>query len=247
MDLEDKPTELWAPVARQLFGPEHGGGEPPDLSSTPAAGGGEGPDTHPDLPQPEPEEHDTELMRPDDADTLEVPAHEAAMAVAEALEQQEHESTDEDRPATASGEYDADTIKMSAQEAAQAVAEAEEEIQQLAETVEVSGEEGAAARQLAEEERERRRFDPSATMVVDRPRNLPKLSHECRMCGRRVSRPVPRKLRGSMHGEGGFRCEKCNNVFCAAHVVRVSGLWESLFSGARFRCQLCLPEATSPD
>lgn len=206
-DLEDKPTELWAPVAQTLFAddgdtpvePVDAGqlGRPPRV----AAVSGE-------LTPPEPEEVDTEIM-PEES------------AIDEVM----------------------DTWEVSPAAAAIAIAEAEAEAAMLlSDTVEVSGAEGKAARELAAVEQEARRYDPSATMVVDRPKDLPKLSHECRMCGRKITRPLPRRLRGAMSGEHGFRCEKCKNVFCAAHVVRVSSLWESLFRIGRFRCQLCLPK-----
>lgn len=247
VDLEDKPTELWAPAARSLFGDQQRPAAPgPPVDVLP-------PPTPPDATPP-PEEHDTEIMV-SLADTVEMGPEEASRAISDALRDQV--DTDEisgqvvaramagvsTEESTTSGEYDApDTVEMPAHEAAMAVAEAEDAL--LSDTVEVTGEEGEAAVRLAREEREARRHDPNATIVVDRPRNLPKLSHECRMCGRRVSRPAPRRLRGPAHGEHGFRCEQCKNVFCAAHVVRVSGLWESLVSGGRFRCQLCLPQAT---
>ena len=247
VDLEDKPTELWAPAARSLFG---------DQPRSAALGLSDDalPPPPPADATPPPEEHDTEIMGL--ADTVEMGPEEASRAVSDALREQA--DTDEisgqvvaramaeasagEETAT-SGEYDApDTVEMPAHAAAMAIAEAEDAL--LSETVQVTGEEGQAAVRLAREEREARRYDPNATIVVDRPKNLPKLSHECRMCGRRVSRPQPRRLRGPAHGEHGFRCELCKNVFCAAHVVRVSGLWESLVSGGRFRCQLCLPQAT---
>jgi len=247
-DLEDKPTELWAPAARSLFADQQAPRDLPDFSSAPD--GGNVPDTQPDLPQhePGPEEHEAEQV---------------AMRELEGHEPEEHEPEDHDTVM--------DTVEMSPQEAAAAIAEAQVAaenmdphavdargevdtleiparemlamVDELSDTVEVSGEEGEAARRLAEEEQVRRRFDPSATLVVDTS-SMPKLSHECRMCGRKVSRPEPRRLRGPLQSDKGFRCEKCNNVFCAAHVVRVSGLLESLFGTGRFRCQLCLPEVT---
>ena len=226
-ELEDKETELWAPVARELFGDVSAGPaqEPqPVREAELAPPAKKEPDTEPDLdPRPREqseesaEDHDTEIMSDPEAviDTLEVPPREAALAYAEALAEDE-------------------------------AAQAEEAARLLSDTVEVTGEEGKAARQLAREERQSRETDPARTMVVDRPR-LPKLSHECRMCGRKVTRPVPRRLRGSVQSEHGFRCEKCNNVFCAAHVVRVSGIFESLFRTGRFRCQLCLPQFRNSD
>jgi hypothetical protein len=218
VELEDKETELWAPVARKLFGDGVPAKQTPEASVSTKAE----PDTAPDLdPQPREdlsaptEEQSTETVSDPEAaiDTLEVSPREAALAYADAMAEEEAER---------------------AREAARL----------LSDTVEVIGEEGRAARQLARLERESRETDPARTMVVDRPK-LPKLSHECRMCGRRVTRPTPRRLRGSPLNEHGFRCEKCNNVFCAAHVVRVSGFFESVFKKGRFRCQLCLPQATN--
>ena len=255
-DLEDKPTEMWAPVARRLFS---------DQMQT----------ANEAVPQPDDavidaEEHDTEIMDQAMADTVEMSPEEAARAIAEAqaalgespsggqaaaneleLPQEPAEAGPGgglEAPTSAGGEVEAptsvgcevDTLEIPARDVALAMADVD-----LTDSVEVSGEEGEAARKLAEIEMRRRRYDPSATLVVEAPR-MPKLSHECRMCGRKVSRPEPRRLRGSAHSEIGFRCEKCNNVFCAAHVVRVSGLWQSLVSGARFRCQLCVPGATDP-
>jgi hypothetical protein len=116
----------------------------------------------------------------------------------------------------------------------------------LRDSVEVSGEEGEAARQLAEEARLRgREIDPSLTMVVEAQR-LPRLSHECRVCGRRIASPTPIRFRGSIQSERGFRCEACSNVVCAAHAVRVSGFFATLFLGGRFRCVLCSPDALPP-
>jgi hypothetical protein len=133
----------------------------------------------------------------------------------------------------------ADTVKMTSEEAAAAIAEAEQEAARLlSDTVEVSGEEGEAARRIALEQR---RLGVDATQVLDKPL-LPQLNRECRMCGKKVESPRPIRFRGPAISDRGFRCEKCNNVFCAAHVVRVSGLIESFFSTGRFRCQLCVPK-----
>ena len=40
----------------------------------------------------------------------------------------------------------------------------------------------------------------------------------------------------------GYWCGRCGNIFCGDHVVRISGFFETLTRGARFSCQLCLPE-----
>jgi hypothetical protein len=137
-----------------------------------------------------------------------------------------------------------ETLEMAPGEAAAAIAEAEQEAARLlSATVEVTGEEGRAARQLAA--REQTLEDPTLTLVVDKDK-VPRLNRRCRMCDRRVTRPKRRRLRGSPQSDDGFRCEKCNNIFCAAHVVRVSNIFASVISGARFRCQLCLPRARPP-
>jgi len=65
------------------------------------------------------------------------------------------------------------------------------------------------------------------------------LTCTCRICSRSVLTPRQRRLRGAINSENGFRCDVCHNVFCAAHVVRVSGLVESLLRMGRFRCVLC--------
>lgn len=85
------------------------------------------------------------------------------------------------------------------------------------------------------------RSDPHATMLVEpaRVRFRHLANHECRICGRKVTEPKKRRFRGPMSGSHSFQCERCENVFCAAHVVRTSGLWESLLFGARFSCLLC--------
>ena len=134
----------------------------------------------------------------------------------------------------------ADTVEMTSREAAAAIAEAEQEAARLiSDTVEVSGEEGAAARRIALEQRQQGLED--ATQVLDKPL-LPQLNRECRMCGKKTETPRPVRFRGPAESDRGFRCERCNNIFCAAHVVRVSGLIESIFSSGRFRCQLCVPK-----
>jgi hypothetical protein len=198
VDPEEKPTELWAPVAKMLFADDasHTEDELPDRGLVPRHGEIEaGPD--------DPEEAGTELMG--GPPPMEV----------------------------------SDTVKMTSAEAAAAIAEAEQEAARLlSDTVEVSGEEGEAARQIALEQR---RLDIDATQVVDKTL-LPKLNRECRMCGKKVESPHQVRFRGPAESDRGFRCEKCNNVFCAAHVVRVSGLIETLFSNGRFRCQLCVPK-----
>jgi hypothetical protein len=126
-------------------------------------------------------------------------------------------------------------------------AEAQQEASRLLrDRVEVYGEEAEAARQLDQERCTREDSDPEATLQVQRPAKLPRLNRECRICGRKIEAPRPRRFRGPPHGTGGFLCEKCGNVFCAGHVVRVSGLLATLLSGGRFCCVLCMEEATPP-
>lgn len=100
--------------------------------------------------------------------------------------------------------------------------------------VEVSGDEGIAAE--AEAEARARELEADPTRVV---KPSPALSHDCRMCGKKTMAPKPRRFRGSKSGAQGFRCDRCGNTFCAAHVVRVSSLLSSLFGHGVFRCQLC--------
>jgi hypothetical protein len=79
------------------------------------------------------------------------------------------------------------------------------------------------------------RFKAEPTTVVHRSR----LSCQCRMCGKKIEAPKPRRFRGSLTSAAGFRCDTCDNVFCAGHVIRVSSVIGSLFRGGVFRCQLC--------
>ncbi|MFH1132837.1 MAG: hypothetical protein V1754_16000 [Pseudomonadota bacterium] len=69
-----------------------------------------------------------------------------------------------------------------------------------------------------------------------------KTGHQCRTCGKSVTAPTKTRWFRSVRSERGFQCEKCGNVFCLLHVVRVSTRIESLFFGTRFVCQLCLPK-----
>ncbi|MBK8482110.1 MAG: hypothetical protein IPL40_13235 [Proteobacteria bacterium] len=62
---------------------------------------------------------------------------------------------------------------------------------------------------------------------------------DCRLCGRKVTWPRKRRFRGPVWSRRGFRCDRCGNVYCAHHVVRVSGWAESVIHHGRFRCQLC--------
>ncbi len=110
-------------------------------------------------------------------------------------------------------------------------------------SVEIAGEEGEAARRLAAEARLKALEDTESTIIVETPGYVKPVPHECRICGSKVTKPRRRRLRGPVHSVNGFRCEECYNVFCAVHVERVSGLWESLTKGARFRCLLCMDEA----
>ena len=169
----------------------------------------------------------------------------------------EPEDQDTDRTPVMVEGMDGATLCMSPQERAasfgakqrsaaqdEAFAHAEEEANRLLENkVEVSGEEGEAARRLAYEAAMRARDDAESTVIVETPRYVKPVPHECRICGHKITKPRSRRLRGPVHSVNGFRCEECYNVFCAAHVERVSGLWESIFRGARFRCVLCMEDA----
>ena len=169
----------------------------------------------------------------------------------------EPEDQDTDRTPVMVEGMDGDTLCMSPQERAasfgakqssaaqnEAFARAEEEAGRLLDSsVQVSGEEGEAARRLAAEAALRAGDDTESTVIVETPRYVKPVPHECRICGHKITKPRQRRFRGPVHSVNGFRCEECYNVFCAAHVERVSGLWESVFKGARFRCLLCMEDA----
>ena len=100
-------------------------------------------------------------------------------------------------------------------------------------SVQLSGAEAEAARALAEEDAP---SDLARTLVAIR--RAPAQSCECRLCGERVTAPRPARWRPA--APDGVRCERCRNVYCSQHVVRVSSLVETLLRGARHRCPLCL-------
>jgi len=117
-------------------------------------------------------------------------------------------------------------------------------------SVELAGAEAEAARLLAEAEAAQRQAaeadvdvgqhsDPMATQVVER-RGWARLTHECRLCGQRIG--APERLRVRRPVDAGFRCSRCGNVYCHAHVVCTSGWASALIRGASFCCALCLPE-----
>lgn|GEM_PF-3748511 len=149
-------------------------------------------------------------------------------------------SSAEDGTPKASGDFwvdddrhaEAATVEMQPGEMAQKVA-----ADRGRTSVEVSGVVGDATRRLASEILE----DAEATLDVPRPK--PKRpQHHCRMCDRVVGVPVPRRHRGPIDSHQGFRCERCRNVFCAGHIVRVTPIVQSLWRPAKFRCQLCVPD-----
>lgn len=188
-DFEDQETQLWAPVAMDLFAEELARRAKDEAAS-----------------QVQPDEESS-------ITTDEVPAQEAAMQAAAAGE-------------VGSGE--------------ESFSEAEAEAARLLSgSVEVSGVEGSAADALIREQSKRDRDDTDRTELVEEPRDEFKPLRDCRMCGRKVSAPRAWRIRGPLESMRGFRCEKCQNVYCAAHIVRISGLVESLLRGARFRCHLC--------
>lgn len=226
-DAEEQPTEVWAPVARSLFKKElkaRGGHEPEEDSTFPEAllasqsisgevnAGASG----------RPEEQDTDPSGPPDLEPADTGATLDMSPAEQAAAFYRHQRTD---PAHA-----------------RAHSNAEAEARRLLKrnSVEVYGEEAEAAHELEQQEAER--DDTESTVVVEPPGYSKAVPHECRICGHKISRPRARWLRGPVHSVDGFKCEKCRNVFCAAHVARVSGLLESVLRGARFRCLLCVDQ-----
>lgn len=229
--------------------------------------------SRPQIPRIEPEEQATVSDGPEPEELPTLPAEEpeedptlpeaflASQSISGELEtaapRREPEDQDTDRTPVMVDGLDGETLCMSPQERAASFgakqrtadqdedfARAEEEANRLLEEkVEVSGEEGEAARRLAYEAALRARDDTESTVIVETPRYVKPVPHECRICGHKITKPRTRRLRGPVHSVNGFRCEKCFNVFCAAHVERVSGLWESIVRGARFRCLLCMEDA----
>jgi hypothetical protein len=60
----------------------------------------------------------------------------------------------------------------------------------------------------------------------------------CRHCGRPLQRPGrPRIFR---RPETAARCERCHNLYCRDHALRITGLWRSLRSGPKYLCAFCL-------
>ena len=302
VDPEDKATELWAPVARDLFKDEllaqvlrNAGGpatvtpasstreaapmrtaapaamDPGESSTSP---GFEPAVEHsrPHVKRMEPEDHPTIEDRPEPEELPTLPvedpeedptlpesllASQSISGEVESTSRSEPEDLDTDRTPVMVDGMDGETLCMSPQERAasfgnkgtsatqdEAFAHAEEEANRLLEgSVEVTGAEGEAARRLALEEATRDDPEDEATIIVDTPKYVKPVPHECRICGHKITKPRVRRFRGPVHSVSGFRCESCHNVFCAAHVERVSGLFESVFRGARFRCLLCMEDA----
>lgn len=178
------------------------------------------------------------LPSADEANSAE-PTEDDAPAVAEDDGLSTVEMTAEQVAALAAASLGADSAAVAGQVQGRAGEGPTEEAGPL---VQLSGAEAEAARELAE--REAAQHDPDPTRVVKA--NMTRLSCECRMCGRKVGTPRTRRFRGSLRSEVGFRCDICSNVFCATHVVRISGLFESLLKQGRFRCQLCQLEASKP-
>lgn len=285
-DAEDKPTELWARAAPNLFA---SGVRPrPESARERAArlrGAAGTPDTlverAPEGPALEADERDEEDEHPIEAAEARAGRHDTEPGYASATDSAEtmpvrRVTTEEleEGPSPTAGpadpmldtdpegevepeERDTEMVsgEFSSHEALELAGHLDEEhaareaeaARLLSDSVEVSGEEGEAARRLAEERMRGRAIDPSLTMVVGAPKHLPRLSHECRVCGRRIASPLPARFRGPTQSERGFRCDACSNVVCAAHAVRVSGFFETLFRGGRFRCVLCSPDAHPPD
>jgi len=65
----------------------------------------------------------------------------------------------------------------------------------------------------------------------------------CRQCGRRLG-PLgrPRIFR---RADTAVRCERCRNLYCRDHALRITGFWRSLRAGPKYHCAFCLsgPEA----
>lgn len=220
------------------------------------------PEEQPTVPvetEPEPEELPT-LPEEDQLDDPTLPESLIANQcisgelVARASSEPEEQDT-EQTPVMVDG-MDGQTINMSPDERAASIAAAggagsevafrkaqAEASRLLSASVEINGEEGQAARRLAAEARLRAMDDTESTIIVETPGYVKPVPHECRICGHKITKPQRRRLRGPVHSVNGFRCEECYNVFCAVHVERVSGLWESLTRGARFRCLLCMEDA----
>jgi hypothetical protein len=267
-DPEDKQTELWARAAPELFettpfrrrSPAELdlGDEPQGATPTPAQ------ENKPDTVVERVDQIlDEQLDDPDDEQLLaprqERPSSETDTLPGFASAREDPDpcaspsgAIDDDEPEErdtqmVSGEFDGDAA-LGHELSDSGVREAEAEARRLlSDSVELAGEVGEAARRLAEEERARARAaDSSLTMVVEARRGTPRLSHECRVCGRRITAPAAARFRGPPHGDRGFRCDACSNAVCAAHVERVSGLIETVLLGGRFRCVLCSPDAHPP-
>lgn len=253
-------TQREIAVARQVMGrhrPVEAGEDAP-LAGPAAGDRGEAPETTPEQEAPAPpaaqeppteqgvQSHWAMVPEPGEGGQGDGPAAQGPESA------DEEQDSSESMAVSGEIDLDPDTLELSprqilrAQQEGRRVDSAEfrraerEAYRLLAASVEVRGREADAAVELAEAMRQERETDPNRTLVVDRPPNAPKLRGECRMCGRRITRPEKRRLRGPASSPHGFRCEKCHNLFCAAHVVRVSGLIPSILFGARFRCQLCL-------
>lgn len=261
-DLEDKPTEVWATSADSLF-TNPGEAVERDAPTDPAPSTEAAPEPDPNdfeahlssLAAPLPRMGDTLITPPAKEPeqgtptpvkvgvTIEPEEHDTSLdlTLTDALSVQEEDPGEEDAPDTVEMTPDEAAAMIKAAQEAQAARDAAAEggVHRLSETVEVSGEEGEAAARLAGESA----ADPGGTQVVSS--RAPALTHQCRICGRRITAPRSVRFRGPADSERGLRCESCQNAICATHAVRVSGFWESLFKGGRFRCALCMPQGTT--
>ncbi len=232
-DIEDEATTVWGKADLfdgveteeeddDLFG-ESGDSGNRDMAShdDPVTGPGRRHGALFSSPRP----HAAEPPPEDHAATVEMTAARAAQLVAsaeaEARAQAQQVEADDDTLPPPSGEFSAP----------RGLADRAVTSEPL---VEVSGEERLAAQAEAEARALELEADP--TRVV---KPTPALSHECRMCGKKIMAPAPRRFRGGKSSVRGFRCDRCGNTFCAAHVVRINGFFSSLFGQGVFRCQLC--------
>ena len=229
----------------------------PSAAEARAAAAGVEPEELPTLPE-EPEDAPTRPVEPEEDPTLPeaLLANQSVSGELEVSAGSEPEDLDTEQTPVMVDGMDGETINMTPQqrgayglpeltpEQEQAFARAQDEANRLmSESVEVTGEEGQAARILREEMARRAEDDTESTVIVETPNYVRPVPHECRICGHKIAKPRKRRFRGPINSVNGFHCEECHNVFCATHVERVSGLLESVFRGARFRCLLCVEEA----
>ena len=279
-DPEEVATELWSPVARNLFADEFAaqqqGASPEgeDAATVPdvaPAGCDNLGDTDPG-PPPEnmPPAPEPPLSDDDEGDTLQVYPRKKKRAKRPKRRKRERSKSQEsvgtppvvavageisDRagatlarpnPAGPGAEpeepsTDPESLRDTIDEPppAQMIDEARPPQSDPGATVKVSGPEARASRVVSPATIPAPAVDPGATMLVEGGLERARASHECRICGRKVNELEPRRWRGSTSSRASFRCDRCENISCAAHAVRASGVIETLLRGGRFRCVLC--------